>query len=103
MTLFERLTRVVNLLGWGPYDASLIAFCREGRGWRVGEGVMVTPWHKEPWVSDAHVPTNPRQALLDIELYLYTNGELEVTELELLGYLSDTPKERSDDVDTRSR
>jgi len=103
MTLFERLTRVVNLLGWGPYDASLIAFCREGRGWRVGEGVMVTPWYTELGTPPKLVPSDPRQALLDIEMYLYANGELEVTELELLGYLSETLKERSDDVDTRSR
>lgn len=57
----ERLrTLAVRCFGWGPVEGE-IAFEREGRGWRVGNGVCVTVW------EGREVPDDPAQALREIE------------------------------------
>lgn len=86
MSRYDRLTRILRCLGWGPKvdksKGTLIAFCREpdGSGWRVGDGVICCPW------SDVAslVPEDRDQALLDIEVHLHDQGELDVSPIELL-------------------
>lgn len=86
MNPYDRLTRILRCLGWGPKvtesKVTLIAFCREpdGSGWRVGDGVIRCPWGGFPSL----VPEDRDQALLDIEIYLHDQGELDVSPIELL-------------------
>ena len=56
----DRLHAALRNFGWGP-KKGLIRFERENHGWRLGNGVVVTPW------AGTAVPSDPEQALSDIE------------------------------------
>ena len=57
-----RLQAAVRHFGWGPKHGP-VAFHRNGNGWRLGNGTVVTPWDGQ------EVPNDPEQALLDIWAY----------------------------------
>jgi hypothetical protein len=59
-----RLRRALNTFGWGPRVGHIAFHAAEhALGWQLGDGVVVTPW------MGRDVPTDPHQALRDIEVY----------------------------------
>ena len=59
LNLHERAQRAVREYGWGPNWGDVV-FRREGRGWRLGNGLVCTLWESE-------VPDSAEQAMSDIE------------------------------------
>ena len=58
----EHLHTVLRNFGWGPKYGP-VTFRRESNGWRLGNGIVVTPWYR----NGKEIPSDPEQALADIE------------------------------------
>lgn len=94
MNTFQRLQRLLRVVGWGPADqvTLTIAFARSGDGWIVGNGIIRLPWRDKP------VPTDRMQALYEMEVFynqehIQATGHSLVPDLELLSRLAELSRE----------
>lgn len=56
---------VLLCLGWAGDQRE---FSREDKGWRLGNGIVLTPWAATPWLNSRVVSDNAWDALDQIEI-----------------------------------